>query len=414
MVRKANSPYRMKVTPSMKIDSISLENYRNIEHAELEFSDGVNVIEGLNAQGKTNMLEAVYYMSLGRSFRRAPDIELIRRGESRARAAVKFTDSVRSQTLELEFFSDRGRATRHVRHNRVPVRRMSEMIGAFRSVLFCPDHLSIVKDGPAVRRNWIDVALSQLDSSYMYELKKYYKILAERNTLIKSCRQGGADRTFRDTIGMWSEQLAESGAELTLRRVAYLDRISKYVDGFFSEMTRDAGGNSTERIGLSYASSSFSKAGARSSDADEDGACAEIDAAESKNAVRESLYRLLMSRHDREIAVGSTLFGIHKDDIKIKINGSAARNFASQGQQRSIALALKLAEGELSAEYTGESPVFLLDDMLSELDTRRREYILNELSGRQVIITTCEGIESLSGVGNVRRIAAESGRFSVM
>lgn len=398
----------------MKIDSISLENYRNIEHAELEFSDGVNVIEGLNAQGKTNMLEAVYYMSLGRSFRRAPDIELIRRGESRARAAVKFTDSVRSQTLELEFFSDRGRATRHVRHNRVPVRRMSEMIGAFRSVLFCPDHLSIVKDGPAVRRNWIDVALSQLDPSYMYELKKYYKILAERNTLIKSCRQGGADRTFRDTIGMWSEQLAESGAELTLRRVAYLDRISKYVDGFFSDMTRDAGGNSTEQIGLSYASSSFPKAGARSADAEEDGESVEIGAAESKNAVRESLYRLLMSRHDREIAVGSTLFGIHKDDIKIKINGSAARNFASQGQQRSIALALKLAEGELSAEYTGESPVFLLDDMLSELDTRRREYILNELGGRQVLITTCESIRGLVGAGNVRRIGAESGRFEVI
>ncbi len=397
----------------MNIDSISLENYRNIEHAEIEFSKGVNVIEGLNAQGKTNMLEAVYYMSLGRSFRRAPDSELIKIGESRALARIAFTDNVRPQTLDMEFISDRGRTVRRVRLNRVPISKMSEIVGVFRSVLFCPNHLSIVKDGPAVRRNWIDVALSQLDASYMHELKRYHKILAERNTLIKNCRFGGADRTFKDTVGMWSEQLAESGAEITLKRIEYLRRISKYVDRFFLEMTGESA--RAEKIDLSYISSSFSRGADRSADGDDgcDGG-AEIDAAESKNAVKESLYKLLMSRHDREIAFGSTLFGIHKDDIKIKINGSAARNFASQGQQRSIALALKLAEGELSTEYTGESPVFLLDDMLSELDTRRREYILNELGERQVIITTCEGIESLSGVGNVRRIAAESGRFSVI
>ena len=393
----------------MNIDSISLENYRNIERAEIEFSRGVNVIEGLNAQGKTNMLEAVYYMSLGRSFRRAPDSELIKIGESRASAAISFTDSVRPQTMDMEFILDRGRTVRKARLNRVPIQKMSEIVGVFRSVLFCPNHLSIVKDGPAVRRNWIDVALSQLDASYMHELKRYCKILAERNTLIKNCRFGGADRTFEDTVGMWSEQLAESGAEITLKRLEYLKRISKHVDRFFFEMTGET--SRAEKIDISYVSSSV--LGGKDQLGDGEGG-AEIDAAESKNAVKESLYKLLMSRHEREIALGSTLFGIHKDDIKIKINGSAARNFASQGQQRSIALALKLAEGELSTEYTGESPVFLLDDMLSELDTRRREYILNELGERQVIITTCESIESLSGVGNVRRIAAEGGRFSIV
>lgn len=395
----------------MNIDSISLENYRNIEHAEIEFSPGVNVIEGLNAQGKTNMLEAVYYMSLGRSFRKVPDSELIKIGESRASAAISFKDSVRLQTMDMEFISDRGRTVRRVRLNRVPISKMSEIVGVFRSVLFCPNHLSIVKDGPAVRRNWIDVALSQLDTSYMHELKRYYKILAERNTLIKNCRFGGADRTFNDTVGMWSEQLAESGAEITLRRLKYLERISKHIDRFFFEMTGET--SRAEKIDISYISSSVFHEKDRLGDDGGDGG-AEIDAAESKNVIKESLYNRLMSRHDREIALGSTLFGIHKDDIKIKINGSAARNFASQGQQRSIALALKLAEGELSTEYTGESPVFLLDDMLSELDTRRREYILNELGERQVIITTCESIESLSGVDNVRRIAAESGRFSVI
>lgn len=441
----------------MKIKNFKAENFRNIESCSVDFSDGVNVIEGMNAQGKTNLLEAVYFMSSGRSFRRASDPDMIMKDKKYSKISIEFSDSCREkQTIEVEFFGDK---LRKVYKNRVPIGRMSELIGTFRAVLFCPEHISIVRDGPAVRRGFIDSAISQLDRSYMYELQKYAKILSERNALIKNCRVPGGDRFFAETVEAWSKQLAESAAEITLKRIEYAERISEYVEKFFVEMNENVGAD--EKPEIFYVSSAYppstslelhrsfhrsfhKRSGANDSEkiavnnaeenaevnveekavsnaesrADTDTQITKIPENNSKNdsendpeteknsekdlnaaaekfdrkTLEKRYYELLMGAHDREIAAGSTLFGCHKDDIEIRLNGLSARNFASQGQQRSLALAIKLAEGAVSGDVSGEYPVFFLDDLLSELDCRRKAYILREVRGRQVIITTCEDI----------------------
>lgn len=403
----------------MKIKKFKAENFRNIENCSVDFSDGVNVIEGMNAQGKTNLLEAVYFMSSGRSFRRASDPDMIMKDKKYSKISIEFSDSCREkQTIEVEFFGDK---MRKVYKNRVPIGRMSELIGTFRAVLFCPEHISIVRDGPAVRRGFIDSAISQLDRSYMYELQKYAKILSERNALIKNCRIPGGDRFFAETIDAWSKQLAESAAEITSKRIEYTERISEYVEKFFVEMNENVGAD--EKPEIFYVSSAYppgaslefhrngayschetsSKSESESSESPElpvssekkqDEISKKIELVEKfdKKTLEKRYCELLMGAHDREIAAGSTLFGCHKDDIEIRLNGLSARNFASQGQQRSLALAIKLAEGAVSGDVSGEYPVFLLDDLLSELDFRRKAYILREVRGRQVIITTCETI----------------------
>lgn len=503
----------------MKIKNFKAENFRNIESCSVDFSDGVNVIEGMNAQGKTNLLEAVYFMSSGRSFRRASDPDMIMKDKKYSKISIEFSDSCREkQTIEVEFFGDK---LRKVYKNRVPIGRMSELIGTFRAVLFCPEHISIVRDGPAVRRGFIDSAISQLDRSYMYELQRYAKILSERNALIKNCRVPGGDRFFAETVEAWSKQLAVSAAEITLKRIEYAERISEYVEKFFVEMNENVGAD--EKPEIFYVSSayppsaslelhrsfhrSFNKkyheSGANDAEeifkenvkdntvsnaesrAETDTQITEIteipeiteiteiteiqennpaterdpeknsseklsensdnsensENSEEKNAAAEKFdrktlekryYELLMGAHDREIAAGSTLFGCHKDDIEIRLNGLSARNFASQGQQRSLALAIKLAEGAVSGDVSGEYPVFFLDDLLSELDCRRKAYILREVRGRQVIITTCEAVvknelsEKVFSEGKMsdeivseknapqfKVIHAEHGRFSV-
>lgn len=387
----------------MEVHSIRLKNYRNIRDAEISFSDGINVIQGMNAQGKTNLLEAVMLMSLGRSFRRSPDSELITRGESCASVSMDFSDTVRRQNIEIVFS---GGKTRRVTQNRVPIGRMSQIIGAFRAVMFCPAHLSIVQDGPAARRSFIDVALSSLDRAYMSELQRYSRILSERSALLKQISASPSSGQLSMALDALSFQLAESAANITVRRAEYIEGISRYVKRFFSEMTAD----SPEVPSLVYISSSLGK---KSQDSNPEGSgepalgICETDVF----MIRDCLYEKLMAAREREIFLGTTLYGVHKDDIEIRLDSLPARNFASQGQQRSLALSMKLAEGEMSREATGECPVFLLDDMLSELDSKRRSFILRGIEGRQVLITTCESLPDILS-DSCKVIHADAGNFT--
>lgn len=383
----------------MLIHWIKLENYRNIREAEIFFGEGINVVEGLNAQGKTNLLEAICFMSLGRSFRRAPDSELIMQGEKYAHMTAEFSDYLRKQQLDVILSEGK---TRKITQNRVPLTKMSQLIGVFRAVIFCPSHLSIVKEGPAARRSFIDVALSQLDRGYLTELQRYTKILGERAALLKMMNVPSPDPGFEFTLDTLTEQLCESASIITVKRANYVKEISEAVKDFFSDMTGNS--QSPERPSLTYASSSFKRHGEGSVEVEDLGKSDEA-------TIKKELYDKLLSMRGREIFAGATLYGPHKDDIEIKLNGLSARNFASQGQQRSLALALKLAEGEMSRRVTGESPVYLLDDMLSELDSRRRDYIVCGIKDRQVIITTCEDTGA-DKVGNFVRIRAEKGNFT--
>ncbi len=371
----------------MVCKSIRIENFRNIGEAEVHFSPGVNVLYGDNAQGKTNLLEAVYFTALGKSFRPAREAELIRFGAEGCRILNTFSDSLRTQTLSYRLSGGRGR--RLVEQNGVRVTRMSDMVGAFRVVLFCPEHLSLIQGGPELRRGYLNVALSQLRPVYLRALQRYNQILKERNSLLRRAQEDMA--TFRATEPMWSAQLAHEAALIAAMRDVYISRVNRLVAACFSDMTEDG-----EVPELTYVNSLGLTGEALADRAD----------------VEARYLSLLSTRHDREIGAGATLWGIHKDDIAVTLNGRPARQFASQGQQRSLALAMKLAEGDISAQESGgDRPVFLFDDVLSELDSRRRAYLMGELEGRQVIMTTCDPSASGIAADRVHTIRVTEGRY---
>ena len=353
--------------------SVYYRNFRNIAEQRIEFSPETNLILGPNAQGKTNALEGMYLCAQGRSHRTIHEKEFIRFGEAFAEVGLCYQDSIRENQLAIRFKGGRKGCLK----NGVPLKKMSEFIGNFRAVLFTPEHLSIVKEGPALRRNFLDSALSQLSSGYVSSLQIYHRALMQRNKLLLSAQKGEI-KGIEPLAEVWSMQLAKESAYLSAQREAYVQSLDEIVKLVFADMT----GN-RELPTVSY--------------------LGRKDEAEFQTQLTANL--------DREIRAGTTLYGIHKDDLTLTINGKDARSFASQGQQRSLALAMKLAEGELSKKEVGEYPVFLLDDILSELDSTRKAYILSGIQGKQVIMTACEDLSPvLSGKCNI--IRCENGIYS--
>ncbi len=368
----------------MYCKKISVRNFRNIEACEVEFSPEVNILEGKNAQGKTNLLEAVFYPSVGRSFRGAHTNEMIAFGCDRAEISVDFRDLKRDQRIKVELFRDKNRK---IEKNGVRLEKMSDIMGEFRAVLFCPEHLSLIKDGPSERRNYLDVAISRIYPMYMHALQRYNYILKQRNALLKSAYDDM--RGFNTTVEFWSVQLAHEAAIIADMRLKYKERAQKYIEECFLDMTGER-----EKPRLVYSGSSGQP---------------EEEYAD-RRLTEDKYYTLFMSQHDREIAIGSTLYGVHKDDLDIYLNDKRARVYASQGQQRSLSLAMKLAEGEICREEYGDYPVFLFDDVFSELDETRRDYLRLQTTGKQVIITSCEP-DILVSTENRRRISVEGGRY---
>ena len=261
---------------------------------------------------------------------------------------------------------------------------MSELVGAFRAVLFCPEQLSLIKGGPAERRQFLDIAISALEPAYLAGLQRYAHILKQRNALIRNAEK---DRTgFMQTVEVWSRQLAREGAYIARSRKRYVEKAMPHVAHCFFEMTEQRETPTLVYLGCR-----------KSEDADY----------EDLQGTEEFLFERLSNNYEKEIGAGTTLYGIHKDDLDVMLNERSARSFASQGQQRSLALALKLAEGELCREDCGEYPVFLLDDVLSELDGGRQEYLLHKIAGKQVIMTTCEPVVEKTD----HLIRVENGKF---
>ncbi len=367
----------------MFCNHIKVTNFRNIIEADVPFGEGVNVLVGANAQGKTNLLEAIYIASAGKSFRAMRDLELVRFGEPFATVELTFTDE-RRQKIEMKYVPGRRR-TVSINANKVP--RLSDLVGRFKCVLFSPEHLDLVKGAPAIRRAFLDDAIAQLRPMYTVALTKYERILKQRNSLLKNALCDRA--TFDATVGFWSEQLAHEAAILSRFRESYVRQAEAFMQECFAEMSKITGATG-EVPTLVYKGS------------------AGLDGYDDLGVTKERYMTLLSSNLEREIYAGTTLYGVHKDDVEIELGGKSARLYASQGQQRTLALALKLAEGEIVKKESGSYPVFLLDDVLSELDEKRRAYLIEEIRGKQVIMTTCEAV-SPDASANVIRV--ENGRF---
>ncbi|HIU31210.1 MAG TPA: DNA replication/repair protein RecF [Candidatus Caccousia avistercoris] len=333
----------------MKILELELEHFRNLSPGLFRPHEEVNVIWGDNAQGKTNLLEAVWLFTGGRSFRGARDGELVALGQEEAALRLSFYSQERQQEARITLRGGRRSAVL----NGVPKRGMAELVGSFCAVIFSPEHLSLVKGGPAERRAFLDSALCQVKPPYASVFARYQHTLSQRNALLKDIPR---HPELMDTLSIWDERLCRYGEVMVRERGRYLEQFSQAAAEFYAGIS----GN-REQLSLQYQPS-------------HQGTLAEALAASRREDVRS----------------GHTTAGPHRDDVAVSLSGLQARAFASQGQQRSIVLAMKLAEARLLARACGEEPVVLLDDVLSELDASRQDYLLNSLHGRQVFLTCCE------------------------
>lgn len=348
----------------MKASNLELYNFRNYEYENISFSDGVNIIHGENGMGKTNILEAVYYFSYGRSFRSGGK-EVIKDGEKEARISLSFENRQRKLESDIKFLSGKRK---EIYINEIELKKTSQLLGNFICVLFTPDEMGIIKGMPEVRRKFCDSSIMPLRPNYIKELIKYRNILAQKTALLKS-------RQY-ETLDIWNEKLAETGIRIMKLRESYIERINQKAREIQNEIS---GGK--EELNLIYNPSV---------------------------KLKENYLEKLTEYKEKEKENLFCMVGVHRDDIDILINGKFAKNYASQGQIRTAVLSLKLAETEIIKEETGEYPVMLLDDILSELDKSRREFLISRIKGKQIIIT-CTDIENYFN-DNVNIIEIKDGK----
>ncbi len=337
----------------MKINLLEITNFRNYDSASIEFSDGVNILYGDNAQGKTNLLEAIYVCSTTKSQRGSKDAEMINflSDEAHIRLELDKNDVIHKIDMHLQKSKRKS-----IAYDGLSINKATELYGNVNIISFSPDDLSIIKNGPAERRRFIDMELCQLDKLYLHSLINYNRSLNQRNTLLK---QLSIKNEQVDTISIWDEQLVHYGIKIIESRRRFINELNYIVRDIHYNLS---GG--TENLNIEYVP--------------------DID---------ENIYlSKLLNTHDRDIITGTTGIGPHRDDILLTINDNNVRKFGSQGQQRSAALSLKLAEIEFVKRKINDSPILLLDDVLSELDRNRQTQLLNGIKDIQTIIT-CTGLE---------------------
>ena len=342
----------------MRVNTLAVSGFRNLSSQEIDLSYGVNILCGNNAQGKTNFLEAIYFLAMGRSVRSDNNRELINFGQDTAhikadiqRDNICFTVRARLQLIN-------NKSTKSLFVDGIPVKNTRELFGRVLVVLFSPEDLRLVKAGPEHRRKFIDMELCQISKVYYVNLREYYKALKQRNHLLKAIKNNKGDT---GSIFIWDNQLVLSGVRIMKERESFVDKMSKIACKIHHNIT------SGEELSLVYKPS-------------------------IKNP--DDYMEIMEKSQKRDITMGSTSFGVHKDDVHFYVGGISARRFGSQGQQRTAALCAKLAEIEIIRQTTNTTPILLLDDVLSELDARRQSCLLSQITDMQTIIT-CTGIEDV-------------------
>jgi len=341
----------------MILRHLSLQQYRSYDSLRQEFSPSLNVLIGPNAQGKTNLLEAVYLLATSKSMRGSKDLELIA-WDMPAAVVTGHVLRERANDLDLEVALSRTDKKSLV-VNTVRVPRASEFVGQLKAVSFSATDLEVVRGEPSRRRRFMDLEISQLSPSYCHALGYYRKIVEQRNRLLKLMRDRSMRSTVEETLGTWTDQLIAYGSRMVERRAQFIRQLEEFARPIHTMMTDEA-----ERLTLSYHPS--------------------FKAPEGLEAIQDAFRRALSEVREEELRRQLTLVGPHRDDITLLVNGRDVRTYGSQGQQRTVALSMKLAEVELMRELVGESPVCLLDDVFSELDARRRGHIFD------ITLDTCQ------------------------
>lgn len=362
----------------MKIKSVSVLNFRNLTEQTVRLGDGLNVFVGQNAQGKTNLLESLYLCCLGKSPRTDKNAEMINYAKDFARVSVNFSSRYGDADISVVVF---GNKKKSISVNSVPVLKTGELLGYLNAVYFGPDELRVVKSSPDNRRRFMDVDLSQADKNYFYSLVNYNKILAQRNALLKSSKD---DHSLEEMLFVWDTQLARDSAKIVTRRRAFCERLKQVAK---ETHFRLSGGKET--LELTYTSQ------IKGNTFDE---------------CKQYAFDLFQNNVKRDFDMRYTTVGSQRDDIKFVVNGVDVRDFGSQGQQRTVALALKLAELTVFKEMTGDYPVLLLDDVLSELDVFRQKQLLTFDDNLQIVLTATHLDEELKKSLKYRCFSISAGK----
>jgi len=336
----------------MEIVNFSASNFRNLKSINLNTHKNVNVIVGENAQGKTNIIEGIWCFTGLKSFRGSADNDFINFGEEKAEINIEFFSEEREQTAKILYEKDKKRK---IFLNGV-ISNAATLSETFHAVVFSPEHLQLVKSGAEERRRFLNTAISSLYPSYREVLKKYKRAVTQRNAILKEARKNTYIYEFLED---YEKIIALLGSKIIMMRKKYLKRLKEYLPDIYFGISQQS-----EVLEAEY----FSSAG------------------ETEEEIRENLKKA----REEDIINATTSIGPHRDDILLTINGKSARSFGSQGQQRSIVLSIKMAEAKLMEKVTGEIPIILLDDVLSELDEKRQKYLLNNFEDRQVFITCCD------------------------
>lgn len=345
----------------MYFQNVQLKEYRNYNDSIVYFEPGMNVITGDNAQGKTNIVEALYYCAFGKSFRTNKDNEIIKQGSVRLMVKAHFRNEIRDEHISISYNKEKKKM---VKINDVPILKMSELIGHVKVILFCPEDMKIVKESPAERRRFLDREISSINRKYYIWLTTYNKTLDHRNNLLK---QSQKNKQILDTISVWDEKCAELGALLMNERRLFVEEIADLAFEIHLELTEHQ-----EKLQISYVPS------------------IDINNHENSHEIGDKLVSNLKKRLSFDCIKGYTSIGPHKDDLKFLINGKDVKIYGSQGQKRTALLSLKIAEVLLFKRKTGENPILLLDDVMSELDANRQRDLLRYTQGIQTIITSAD------------------------
>lgn len=337
----------------MIIKSIELTNFRNYDSLSLEFDKGTNILYGDNAQGKTNVLEAIYLSSITKSHKGSKDQDIIKFGENEAHLRTYLEKDGDTYKVDMHL---RRSGSKVIAVNGQKLKKAAGLLGLLNVVFFSPEDLSIIKNGPSERRRFIDMELCQLDSFYLYNLNNYNKIVNQRNKLLKDIY---TNYSLKDTLDIWDSQLISYGSKIIERRVAFINQLNEIIYDIHKKLSGDK-----EEILIKY----------------------------EPNVLIDDFEKKLKQNQEKDIKLKMTTVGPHRDDICIDVNGIDIRKFGSQGQQRTAALSLKLSEIELVKKIIKDTPVLLLDDVLSELDSNRHKYLLDSIGNIQTIIT-CTGLD---------------------
>ena len=337
----------------MIVESLSLKNYRNYENLNLNFSDGTNIFYGNNAQGKTNILEAVYMSGTTKSHRTSKDLELIRFTEEESHISTMVIKNGISHKIDIHLKNSKSKG---VAIDGIPIKKASELFGMINFVFFSPEDLNIIKNGPSEKRRFMDIELCQLNKIYLSDLANYNKIINQRNKLLKDMFSRS---DLADTLDIWDSQLCEYGYRIIEMREAFVERLNEIIFDIHHSLS---GGK--ENLKIVYL----------------------------KNCEKEDLMEQLKLNREKDLKLKTTSVGPHRDDLGFYFDGMDVRKYGSQGQQRCAALSLKLSEIELVKSTTGDTPILLLDDVLSELDKNRQNYLLNHIHDIQAMIT-CTGLD---------------------